>query len=96
MDISALQNNQIYSMLNYTQKRPKHLAHMEQYVKLNSLPENVIPVTDLKTKLTKWTSNNVHDKYSELHKPGTETEATHTWLRRSDILPEAEGFVEIQ
>jgi len=41
LNISALQNKQTYSMLNYTQKRPKHHAHMEQYVKLDSLPENV-------------------------------------------------------
>jgi ribosomal protein S19 len=50
-------------------------------------------VTDLKTKVTKWTSNNEHGKYAEqLHKPGTETEATHTWLRRSYIFPETGGI----
>jgi len=46
---------------------------------LESLPKNVIPVTNLKTKLTKWASNNVHGRYSEqLHKPGTLKEATNT------------------
>jgi hypothetical protein len=70
---------------------------MKQYVKLDSLPENVIPVTDLETRLTKWASINVHGKYSEqLRKPGTEKEATHTWMRRSDIFSETGGFFERQ
>ena len=65
------------------------------YPNLDSVPENAIAETDMKTKLTKLASRNVHGKYSELHKRGTEKEATHTWLRISDIFAETGGFITL-
>jgi hypothetical protein len=89
IDISALQNN--HNMRNYMQKNRTetsgiHMAVSETDNKLtvlnlsfDDLTENGLPVTDLKTKLTKWASCSVHGRYSQqLHKPGIEKQATHT------------------
>ena len=92
-------------MRHYMQERPQTSGiHKQGVTPLTSsrswtlsvdyLGESALPATDLETKLTNWASKSLHGRYhQQLNQPGTDKEATCTWLRRSDIRPETEGFI---
>jgi len=78
----------------YIPVRNESLYRLRDPGRNNNNNNNVLPVIALKTKPKSWPSTSLQGRYSwQLNQSSIDKEASHTWLKRSDIFPETDLYL---